>query len=87
MFNPQHPGGGSLRHTDTPMEKITNKKIVVTERSLQKAAARLLPKATKLVSTEVDYLRRTLGNTATQGEIDERIVAVRKMPWSQLIAE
>jgi len=63
------------------------KRVGVTERSLQRAAARLLPKTKKLVSTEVDYLQRVLGDSATQTEIDEKVVLVRRMPWSSLIAD
>jgi hypothetical protein len=63
------------------------KRVAVTERSLQRAAARLLPKTKKLVSTEVDYLQRVLGDSATQTEIDEKVALVRRMPWSSLIAD
>ena len=45
------------------------KLITVSERNLQNAAVRLLPKHNKLVSPEVDYLRRVLGET---GRCDER---------------
>lgn len=72
-------------------EKIMIKKapklITVSERNLQSAAIRLLPKHNKLVSPEVDYLRRVLGDKATQGDIDERVLAVRKLPWSEIVAE
>jgi hypothetical protein len=63
------------------------KAISVSERNLQSAAIRLLPNHNKLVSTEVDYLRRVLGDRATQGEIDEKVLAVRKLPWSSLVDE
>lgn len=72
-------------------EKIMIKKapklITVSERNLQSAAIRLLPKHNKLVSPEVDYLRRVLGDKATQGDIDDRVLAVRKLPWSEIVAE
>ena len=67
--------------------KRVSKSIAVSERNLQSAAVRLLPKHNKLVSTEVDYLRRVLGDRATQGEIDEKVLAVRKLPWSKLLDE
>jgi hypothetical protein len=67
--------------------KRASKAIAVSERNLQSAAVRLLPKHNKLVSTEVDYLRRVLGDRATQGEIDEKVLAVRKLPWSKLLDE
>jgi len=67
--------------------KRTPKLISVSERNLQNAAIRLLPKHNKLVSTEVEYLRRVLGEKATQNEIDEKVVLVRKLPWGQIVAE
>lgn len=67
--------------------KRVSKAIAVSERNLQNAAVRLLPKHNRLVSTEVDYLRRVLGDRATQGEIDEKVLAVRKLPWSKLLDE
>lgn len=69
------------------MIKKTPKLITVSERNLQSAAIRLLPKHNKLVSPEVDYLRRVLGDKATQRDIDERVLAVRKLPWSEIVAE
>ena len=63
------------------------KAIAVSERNLQNAAVRLLPKHNRLVSTEVDYLRRVLGERATQVEIDEQVVLVRRRPWSEIVGE
>jgi hypothetical protein len=65
----------------------TPKLITVSERNLQNAATRLLPKHNRLVSTEVDYLRRVLGDKATQREIDEKVQAVRRIPWSELMGD
>jgi hypothetical protein len=59
----------------------------MSDRNLQSAAQRLLPKHNKLVSSEVDYLRRVLGDKATQHEIDEKVVLVRKLPWSEIYHE
>ena len=67
----------------TRMQKM----ITVSERNLQTAATRLLPKHNRLVSPEVDYLRRVLGDRATQNDIDEKILAVRKLPWSEIVRE
>lgn len=67
--------------------KRTSKAITVSERNLQSAAVRLLPKHNKLVSPEVQYLRRVLGDKATQVEIDEKVLSVRKLPWSEIVAE
>jgi len=46
-----------------------------------------LPKNNKLVSPEVDYLRRVLGERATQQQIDEKVQQVRKLPWSEIVHE
>ena len=67
--------------------KRTPKLITVSERNLQNAAIRLLPKHNKLVSPEVEYLRRVLGDKATQIEIDEKVQAVRRLPWAQIVGE
>jgi hypothetical protein len=64
----------------------TPKLISVSDRNLQSAAIRLLPKHNKLVSPELLYLRRVLGDKATQGEIDEKVQAVRRLPWSEIVA-
>ena len=63
------------------------KLVTVSERNLQSAAVRLLPKHNKLVSTEVDYLRRVLGDKATQQDIDDKVQQVRKLPWSIIAGE
>jgi hypothetical protein len=70
-------------------EKIarTPKAISVSERNLQSAATRLLPKNNRLVSPEVDYLRRVLGDKATQQQIDEKVQQVRRLPWSEIVRE
>jgi hypothetical protein len=67
--------------------KRTPKLVTVSERNLQNAAVRLLPKHNKLVSPEVEYLRRVLGDKATQGEIDEKVMAVRRLPWREIVGE
>ena len=68
-------------------EKVArvSKTVSVSERNLQSAALRLLPKHNKLVSPEVDYLRRVLGERATQQQIDEKVLQVRKLPWSEIV--
>jgi len=70
-------------------DKVTRppKMITVSERNLQNAAVRLLPKHNKLVTPEVDYLRRVLGEKATQNEIDEKVQLVRKLPWAEIVRE
>jgi hypothetical protein len=67
-----------------PREK-TPGKMQVSERNITKAAERLLSQ--RLVSTEIDYVQRVLGNTATQQDVDDAVLAVRKMPWSSIVVE
>lgn len=61
----------------------TVKRIPVSENNVRKAAVRLVPHG--LVSTEIHYIQRTLGNSATQDQIDEKVIEVRKMPWANII--
>jgi hypothetical protein len=57
------------------------RQVAVSEATLQRAAARVLPDAKRLVSTEISYLQRVLGTSALQSEIDTQVVAVRRLPW------
>ena len=59
------------------------KRVPVSESNVRKAATRLLSHA--LVTPEVQYVQHTLGNTATQLEIDEKVIAVRQMPWASIV--
>ena len=79
----------------TKAPKITTKKksaakgeakarVAVSELNLKKAAARLL--ASSLVSTELDYIQRELGTSATQDDLDAKVIAVRKMPWASIVS-
>jgi hypothetical protein len=66
-------------------EKVVTRKpakISVSELNVRKAAARLM--SAKLVSVEIAYVQRVLGNTATQEQIDERVLAVRRLPWAEI---
>ncbi len=64
-------------------KKIPRKaKISVSELNIRKAATRLL--GVKLVSTEVSYVQRVLGASATQEEVDAKVVAVRGLPWAAI---
>jgi hypothetical protein len=65
----------------------TPKLIAVSERNLQSAATRLLPNHNRLVSSEVEYLRRVLGTKATQGDIDEKVLLVRRLPWRDVVGD
>jgi hypothetical protein len=69
----------AIKITPTP-RKV---KVRVSELNLRKAAARLL--TTKLVSTEVSYIQRELGTSATQEDLDAKVVAVRRMPWASIV--
>lgn len=60
-----------------------NPRIAVSELNLRRAAERLL--ATKLVSTEVSYIQRSLGTSATQADLDAKVIAVRSMPWASIV--
>lgn len=57
-------------------------RITVSELNIGKAAARLL--STKLVSTEIAYVQRTLGTTATQADLDANVLEVRRLPWASI---
>jgi hypothetical protein len=70
-----------------PQIKRVSKLVSVSERNLQSAAVRLLPKNNRLVSSEVDYLRRVLGDKASQVEIDEKVKLVRQLPWNEIVGE
>jgi hypothetical protein len=58
------------------------RKLPVSDLNLKKAAIRLLGQT--LVSPEMQYIQRRLGATATQKQLDDNVVAVRKMPWAEL---
>ncbi|HEX3070101.1 MAG TPA: hypothetical protein VNN25_15285 [Thermoanaerobaculia bacterium] len=58
-------------------------KVTVSESNIRKAAARLSQRP--LVSPEVQYIQRVLGATATQDAVDEKVIAVRKLPWASIV--
>jgi hypothetical protein len=58
------------------------KRVPVSEGNIRKAALRLLNQ--NLVSTEVQYVQRVLGASATQQAIDDNVIAVRKMVWASI---
>lgn len=71
------------------MEVETRKKsklISVSDRNVQNAAVRLLPNSNKLVSAEVEYVRRALGDKATQTDIDNTVLHVRQLSWSEIVS-
>jgi hypothetical protein len=67
------------------LKKVTLKvkKMPVTATNITKAATRLLTH--RLVSTEIDYVQRTLGASSTQQELDATVVSVRNLPWSSIV--
>ena len=67
----------------TPAPKAPReKKLPVSTLNISKAAARLLSQ--HLVSTEIDYVQRTLGTSSTQAQLDATVLAVRKLPWASI---
>ena len=64
-----------------PKEK-PSPRLRVTDLNLKKAAQRLLGQS--LVSTEVQYVQKVLGASATQQEIDDNVLAVRRLPWTSI---
>ena len=69
----------------TPVIRVSKAKVAVTESNMRKAAARLL--ASPLVSVEMSFVQRQLGTRATQETIDAKIVAVRALPWANIVQE
>jgi len=63
-------------------KRIAVPTVPVSELNLRKAASRLL--RTALVSTEIFYIQRELGSSATQEALDAKVVAVRSMPWASI---
>ena len=66
-----------------PATKVKIKKMPVSALNITKAATRLL--SHRLVSTEIEYVQRTLGTSSTQQDIDATVIAVRKLPWSSIV--
>ena len=66
----------------TPVKAVRERKIAVTERILQHAAGRLI--STPLVSVEISYLQKTLGNSETESNINEAVASVRRLPWATI---
>lgn len=67
----------------TTLKPVREKKMPVSAANVVKAGKRLLTQS--LVSTEIDYVQRTLGNSSTQTEIDAAVLGVRKLPWSSIV--
>lgn len=65
-----------------PVKVKSEPRVSISELNVRKAATRLL--RGKLVSTEIAYVQRTLGASATQQKLDEHVLAVRTMPWSAI---
>jgi hypothetical protein len=66
-----------------PVARKTVAKVTVSESNITKAAMRLLSQ--RLVSSEIHYVQRVLGATATQEDIDTNVLAVRKLPWNSIV--
>jgi hypothetical protein len=72
----------SAKSSVAPVVKVKVSRVPVSELNVVKTAARLM--TTKLVSTEIAYVQRVLGASATQDQLDEKVLAVRRMPWSSI---
>jgi len=57
-------------------------KVPVNDTNLKKAAIRLLGQ--RLVSNESLYIRSKLAPSVTQQEMDDNVLAVRKLPWATI---
>ena len=57
-------------------------KVLVNDSNLKKAAIRLLGQ--RLVSNESLYIRSKLAPSVTQQEMDDSVLAVRKLPWATI---
>jgi putative ubiquitin-RnfH superfamily antitoxin RatB of RatAB toxin-antitoxin module len=66
-----------------PLKMKAISKVSVSETNLRKTAIRVLGQ--KLVSPEVQYLQRTLGVNATQQQLDDQVLAVRRLPWASIV--
>lgn len=86
MISASYAVGEFMQVQIKPLKPVS-KLVSVSERNLQSAAVRLLPKSNRLVSSEVDYLRRVLGDRATQGDIDEKVKLVRQLPWNVIVGD
>ena len=60
-------------------------KVRVTDLNIKKTAQRILGQS--LVSTEVQYVQRVMAASATQQEMDDAVMNVRKLPWAQIVSE
>ena len=58
-------------------------KIRVTDLNVRKTAQRLLGQS--LVSTEVQYVQRVMAPSVTQQEMDDQVLAVRRLPWASIV--
>lgn len=72
-----------VNESESKQRPAAKTRVPVSELNLRKAAARLL--TSKLVSPEIHYLQRELGSTATQADLDAKVVAVRSMPWASIV--
>ena len=66
-----------------PTRKTTERRLRVSDLNLKKSAERLLGQT--LVTPEVLYVKQSLGDSATQQQIDEQVLGVRKLPWSEIM--
>lgn len=63
---------------------VREAKVPVSEANVAKSALRQLSQ--RLVSTEIAYVQRTLGATASQADLDAKVLLVRSTPWAEIVA-
>jgi len=84
MKEPKKPAAKKVAKTAVVKTAVVREaKVPVSEANVGKAAMRLLSQ--RLVSTEVSYVQRVLGLTASQADLDAQIMAVRKLPWASIV--
>ncbi len=82
-FDDENPSRVRREGRLTKTIKVREPKITVSDANILKAAMRL--HSQRLVSTEVHYVQRTLGTKATQQDLDDQVLAVRKLPWNAIV--
>jgi hypothetical protein len=73
------------RRGPAPMPK-NMAKVVVTQKRIKEIAIEVYGVKRQLVSTELAYLSKKLGKTATPEEIKANVESLRSLPWGDLIS-
>lgn len=59
-------------------------RVSVTPMKLQHIFHEKVDSRRSLVSSEIEYLRKTLGRRATPDDIEKAVMTVRRTPWSEI---